>query len=237
MKHLGIGFLVVVGILAFGWNAKTTSDPQLMSVKFSDGFIPDGFDTNDNVQIVAEGWFHNSCFRPGLTGVTVDSAKKLIHVDPTAYVYGGFCLQVMVNYTEVMNVGFLEAGKYKIVQGVEQAPLGEVAIRVAANSSPDDYFYAPINQAYVTVENGNASVKLSGVFTNSCMKLASVMTNVQTKVLVVQPIAELAEGSDCQQGEYPFVKDVVVEGVKPGRYLLHVRSLNSKAVNTLFDVY
>jgi hypothetical protein len=55
-------------------------------------------------------------------------------------------------------------------------------------------------------------------------------------VIVVLPIAKMETRPDCKDGKFPFNKVVSVDLVPKGRYLLHVRSMNSKAINNLVDV-
>ena len=206
-------------------------------------YNPDGFDTNDNVQLVAEGIFPNTCFKPASPKVEVNHDTKTIAVASSAYQYQGMCLQVMLPYNQTMDVGMLKNGTYRVVQaGMENDPtrmLGDVRVRTAANSSADDFLYAPVSQAYVESRNGQGMVKITGAFSNSCMRLADVMVSVQPKVVVVQPISQVDDnGVNCRSGNFPYERTVAVQGLKPDtRYLLHVRSLNGNSINTLFDAH
>lgn len=240
--------LVVFGVVALGLSMSSAissvvaaefNPPVVAEAGFHTGYLPDGFDTNDFVQVVGEGVFRNSCYRPAAVQVDVDHVGKKIMLRPYAYQYDGFCLQVLVPYDQTLDVGFLKRGTYQVVQkamGAETV-LGDVKVRMATNALPDDYLYAPISQAYFENRPGKgATVKLAGAFTNSCMKLADVRVSVQPKVLVLQPVSDLDDRDDCVEGSFPFEREVRIGNLKEGRYLLHVRSLNGKAVNTLVDV-
>jgi hypothetical protein len=213
--------------------------PVVVGSEFHTGYVPDGFDTNDNAQLVAEGLFRNSCYRPASVKVDVDHSAKTITLHPTAYEYEGYCLQVMIPFDQAIDVGILKAGTYQVIQSImgEQNVLGQMKVRIAANSAADDYLYAPVSQAYFEKKPGKpATVRVSGEFTSSCMKLAEVMVSVQPNVIVLQPISTLQDRGDCVQGKFPFEKQVQLANMKTGRYLLHVRSLSGKSINTLVDV-
>jgi hypothetical protein len=218
------------------------SDPTLPKVVesgFGVGYIPDGFDSNDNVQIVGEGVYRSTCYKPSAVRVTVDEELKQIKVKPTAYYYEGFCLQMLVPFNQVIDLGLLKVGKYSVVQeesSDEPARLGSLRVKAATHSTPDDFLYAPVSQAYLDRSGAKARIKISGEFTNSCMRLVDTAVRVQPNVLVVQPISELQDRSDCREGKFPFERVQEVDGVPSGRYLLHVRSLNGRAINNLVDL-
>ena len=166
----------------------------------------------------------------------VDHQAKIIRVKPEAYFYGGMCLQMLVPYHQVLNLGILHAGNYTIAQDNFEV-LGNVEVKIATNSTPDDFMYAPVSQAYMNHDAGKSTLTLTGEFTNSCMRLVDVVIGKQPKVITVQPIAEMDERDDCREGKFPFERKVVLGKVPAGRYLLHVRSLNATSVNSLIDLY
>jgi len=137
----------------------------------------------------------------------------------------------------VVDVGILKAGAYKLIQGYSGETLGEINVRVSTNAGPDDFLYAPISQAFVTQVGNTLKVKIAGEYPDSCMEMQEVITDVQEKVIVVQPIAvRTDEGVRCAQALVPFERTVEIKNVPQGKYLLHVRSLNGNAINNLFLV-
>ncbi len=212
------------------------SGPETVLTAYHTGYVPDGFDTNDRVEIVGEGIFPNTCFRPATPKVEVDHERKVVEVNSRAYEYSGFCLQMLVPYHQVLDLGLLKAGDYQIFQKDTADSLGQVKVRAATTSSPDDFLYAPVSQAFFKQTESKQTLTLTGKFTNSCMTLVDVVTHVQKNVITVQPIAELRDGTDCKVGEYPFERTVDVKGTSTGRFLVHVRSLNGQSVNTLVDI-
>ncbi len=222
----------VIAIIFATTLAKADHTPTKVSVNFGKIYAPGGFDDNDNVQIVGEGLFSDSCYRYAETSVRVDHKTKTIKVRPVAYKYPGYCLQVILPFDRVLDVGILQKGTYTVVQESDSQHLGQVDILATKNKEPDDFMYAPISQAFF--QSGGLS--LMGDFPTSCMKLKEVKAQVQSDVLVIQPIVEIDSSIPCVEGKYHFETVTDVSDVKPGRYLLHVRSMNGKAVNSLVDV-
>lgn len=240
MKPIATLALVVLAVTsAFGSQSALADDfdPKVVDTSFATAYIPEGFDTNDHSQMVGEGFFPNSCYRPSMVDVAVDHSLKKIYVQPSAYKYDGICLQMIVPFERVIDFGLLKAGAYEVVQTKSRTTMGLVNVRVAPSSNADDYLYAPISQAYFDQSSGRKMVRLTGSFTNSCARLVDTLAIVQPKVIVVQPISELVDNGNCKTGEFPFYKDVEVTNTKAGRYLLHVRSLNGNSINSLVDVF
>jgi hypothetical protein len=227
--------LAVIAIM-FTIQAKAET-PTKVPTNFAKVYIPDGFDDNDNVQIVGEGVFPNSCYRSAESSVRVDDATKTIHVSTEAFKYPGVCLQVILPYDRVVDVGLLKAGTYSVIRDTDGQTIGQVGIHETKSKEPDDFIYAPISQAYFKSKASSNRVLLSGIFPSRCMKLKEVRTQVQSDVLVILPIVEIDRSIPCTPVRHHFDTVANVGYMKPGRYLLHVRSMNGKAINNLVDVY
>lgn len=217
------------------------NQPKLVSADYHTGYLPDGFDTNDNVQIVGEGLFSNTCMRPANFTVRIDKQNKKIHINPRAYEYqGAMCAMVLNPYSQEINLGLLNAGTYDVIQkGLYTTQLGKLKIRVAANSEPDDYIYAPVSEASWSFKNGLGYITLKGSFTSTCWSMKAIQVDIQKEnhVIVVQPVSNIQKDAACADRMVPYEKTFAVEGLTKGRYLLHVRSTNAKAVNNLVNVY
>lgn len=232
MKSL---FILSALISLVSFNAVADS-PSRVGVSFNRVYVPEGFDSNDNVQFVGEGFFANSCYRPAQTTVKVDEKAKTITVSPVAYEYEGLCLQVILPFDRVVDLGPLPAGDYTIVREKSNEELGQVNVAQATTRSADDFLYAPVEQAYLHQKNGKKTVYLTGQFPISCMKLQEVKAEISNDVIVLQPIVEMGEYTKCTHGKFPFEAAVDVSSATKGRYLIHVRSMNGKAINSLVDI-
>lgn len=227
--------MLLLASLSFLNFAFAAENPVKVPATFKRVYVPEGFDDNDNVQFVGEGLFSSSCYRYSDTAVTVNHADKIISISTSAYKYNGMCLQLVLPFDRVVDVGILKQGTYTIVQGPNSVQVGSIVIKSSTRGEPDDNLYAPISQALFTSKSGVNKVTLTGDFPLSCMKLQKVETHVLTDSLIIQPISEMVN-TGCKDGTFPFETEVDLGAVKPGRYLLHVRSMNGKSVNSLVDV-
>jgi hypothetical protein len=229
---------VSLALIAFASLAHGQAEPARVGAVFNKIYAPGGYDSNDHIQFVGEGIFRNTCYRPAQESVQVDSGTRTITVGPVAYEYSGFCLQVILPFQRVVDVGILKVGNWKVIEtnGTSKALLGTISIQPALTNNPDDALYAPINQAFFQQKGSISEITLTGEFPNSCMALEDVKVTVEKEAVVIQPFAKMDVASACRDGKFEFTKTVSVTGVREGRYLLHVRSMNGNAVNTLIDI-
>lgn len=212
------------------------AEPTKVAAAYNKVYAPGGYDSNDHIQIVGEGMFRNTCYRPASTTVRVDAENKKVFVGPAAYEYPGFCLQVVLPFERVIDVGLLKPGTWEVVQETNNTKLGLLNVKPAVTESPDDFTYAPVNQAFFRQKGLVSEIDLTGEFSSDCMTLDEVKVSVEQEAIVIQPIAKFEENRDCTNGRFPFSQTVKVDLVPKGRYLLHVRSMNANAVNALVNV-
>ncbi len=208
-----------------------STGPELVSSPYTEAYLPIGFDSNDHVQIAAEGVFRNTCYKPG--PVSFEMADNNIYLTSQAYYYDGPCFKMLLPYHQVIDIGILPQGKYKIFRKSGGVFLGELDVAEATATVADDYLYAPISQAFITQQDGKNFLTIEGKFNNSCMLMKEVRIRIQPKVVVVQPIAEIAEAQGCTDGAFPFSETRELKGLEMSKFLLHVRSLNGSAINSL----
>lgn len=227
--------ILIANSIGFAAQANDQSPPQIVPTSYSQIYIPKGFDTNDNVQIAAEGLFPNTCFKIAPASYSVDEKKFQITLDAKAYQYKGMCMQILIPYQQVVDLGIVRtAGTYK-VQTSSGKVLGEIEVGRAKVTEADDYLYAPVQR--VTFEDGpNNRVSLRIEFNHSCLKLSEVKVDKHNNVVVLQPIAHLTPDFGCAIGYYPVVENVDVGFLNRGHYLLHVRSSGSQAFNQIIAV-
>ncbi|MGH1468995.1 MAG: hypothetical protein ACRBBP_08975 [Bdellovibrionales bacterium] len=230
-------FLILILSLVVSGTVFADKGPVLVDSKFSKSYVPIGFDSNDQVQFVAEGVFSNGCYRKGPVAITVNQETKQIKLSPQSYMYLGACIQVLVKYSKVIDVGVLSPGTYSIVQGKDNDVIGTLPVKPNTVEGADDFLYAPINQAMLTRNGEDVTLILTGTFTNSCLSLGDVIVTPQEDVVVVQPTVKISGSAECVNGSFHFkYEKVIEEEISQGRYLLHVRSMNGKAVNNLVEL-
>jgi hypothetical protein len=211
---------------------------ELMPVQVSEIFAPVGFDDNDEVVVVLDGYLPNSCYKVENTHVKVDPATSAVEVTQLARRWPGPCLLALVPFSSTVSLGVLPKGDFTVKSfGAtdEKLSVGE-----ATSSGPDDFLYAPVDHVSFAPSTGSDAVSamLEGRFTNTCMAFEEVKVIDSTKTVEVLPIMKMEERSDCQDNvEIPFRKYVSLPGgLYEGRHLLHVRSLNGRSVNRMFSI-
>jgi hypothetical protein len=219
--------------------------PVLVDVPIKKVFIPRGFDNNDRVQFALTGELSNSCYKVASQDVKVDSATKVIVVKQKAYVYLGYCLMMIVPYSQVVTLGIVDqAGSYKIVDGNTGALMGNLEIDVAKSSDQDEFLYAPVED--VILMRGPGSDKkndtnrnrlmLMGAFSNTCTEFKEIQVAIDKDTIVIRPIIIFhSEANHCRQEKVKFRQPIVLDPSIQGEFLVHVRSLNGAAVNKVID--
>lgn len=222
--------------------------PQVIVAPVAKLLVPQGFDSNDRVEIVARGTFENSCMRVGQASQEVDVENKVIRVKVLSYDYSKLdvmCAQMETPFIQSVNVGVLPSGTYRVELEGNTTVASTVRVVEAKTASPDDYMYAPVSNVSVehNVRGDVQTVELRGKYPRmlvGCMKIDEVrVTESPREVLVVQPIAHVEkDAAKCPKAldfkvlkrlQKPFVGDA-------GTGVAHVRVLNGNSLNTYVDV-
>lgn len=206
--------------------------PGLVAVPVTSVFVPVGFDDNDEAQIVLDGMLPNTCYR--LAHTEVEPTADGFVVRQMARRFGGICIPSFVPFWMEVSLGRLTAGDYKI--GVIEGPAATtLSVAAAPTSSQDDFLYAPVQDLVVERNSdGRWVAQISGRLPSSCLSLKETRVLDQGHVLVLLPILEQSD-VDCATEDRPWSESVLLpELAEAGQYLVHVRSMSGKAVNTVF---
>lgn len=241
-KVFGIAALSLMMMhgVALANESKTT--PREIPSPVTKIFIPEGFDDNDNVEVILKGEFPNSCYHVGRTGIKVDQAKMLITVWATAYQYAGSeeCLEVITPFIQEVSAGILKKGDYKVVFQYDNDIAADLKVVARTTESPEDYLYAPVVNARLNIDaNGKQSLTLEGNYPYmfvGCMRMREVRATLSNSdVLVVQPITEIVNNDECftQPSDKAFSVTTGLSQPFMKEGLIHVRVLNGDAINRL----
>lgn len=227
--------LIVMGVMQSGMALGS----ELIAVAVNDVFIPQGFDDNDDVSIVLDGYLSHSCFKLAHTAVEVEETSRTITVTQFARKTDDICIQALIPFSTEVRLGILPEGTFTIVS--EETGLRELMPIVPAPASgTDNYFYAPVDHVSVhTMPEGEAMYALlEGRFTNTCMRLTDVKIEDHGKSINILPIMhDQIAGEECHEGEIQFKIPVdLPRHLTAGRHLVHVRSMSGQAHNVLFNV-
>lgn len=200
-------------------------------------FAPSGFDDNDEAMVTIDGYLPSGCYRLVRPEVSIDPATNEVTIKPLARFFDVPCVEALVPYSVEVQLGVLPIGEYTLKAGV--VPVAEtMAVTEASSAGPDDFLYAPVDEVVVLRDEatGVLTAELKGRFTNSCMTWDNVVVQNNGKTVNLLPIIKMAE-DNCTPGEAPFRKLIELpSSITGGRHLLHVRSLNGRAINYLFSV-
>lgn len=217
-------------------------------------FVPVGFDDNDEAQVVIDGYLPSGCYR--LTGpdVVVDRAMKTIKIRPLARYFDIPCVEALIPYQLEVNLGVLPEGRYVLSlnhNGYRRNPNPTPSlpgpdllhqtfeITHAKQTTPDDELYAPVDSVRVSSSSGDRNLRatIEGRLTSTCMKWKELRIQDHGPTINLIPVIEMASPppEGCQNVEIFYQKEIPLPPtLTPGRHLLHVRSLNGRALNALF---
>lgn len=195
-------------------------------------YIPKGYDSNDNIELVAEGYLPNLCYKSPHADVEVKGNRIDVTLKAWSTDNGEMlCAEMIVPFIEVYSVGVLDKGTYFV--SVNGGPVRELFVEEATSDAIDENVYANVE----TIEplNGSGLVKVKGHNPSSCFEFDrfEVYDNGED-VYSVLPIME--QVSDfCPMKMVPFTYELEVPStLERERVLLHVRALNGKSVNALY---
>jgi hypothetical protein len=215
------------------------TSPNLVRAEADHVFLPTGFDSNDNVQIVFTGNLMDTCYKAAPAKVDVNLSDRVISLTPQAYHYTqGWCLRVLVPYTQTADLGILPAGTYQVVTKDlfgNATRTKTLTVGVANSANPDEFLYMPVKNAVVVPKPDAPSVVLVGSYPNSCMFLQNVrVIHRSSDVVEVLPVAGYRPGI-CMGSPRPFSIKVPLPKLERGQALVHVRALNGQAINQVED--
>jgi hypothetical protein len=209
-------------------------------------FIPQGFDDNDNVEIVLHGNFPNTCYQVGNAEAKINPEARTVTVSATSFKYpGAFCIQSITPFIQTVKLGIIPEGDYQVVYSKDQQVRSSLQVTRRKTESPDDYLYATVENAYIDVnaQSGKQALKLQGHFPYfyvGCMVLKEVrVLKNPADVLVVQPVAEIVEDEALcanQPDDRAFEYTSGLAEPFRGEGLLHVRTLHGNSLNRFIDI-
>jgi hypothetical protein len=239
------GALVAVATLTGVVGTAFAAGPRTIEAPLQKFFVPNGFDDNDNVEIVAHGEFPNSCYRVENAQAKVNHEAKTIEVSVSALQYDGeICAQVVTPYIKPISVGILGKGGYKIEAKQAPAALRTFSVEARKTESPDDFIYAPVESAALITrfESGQQYINIKGrypmTFVGCAVMKEVVVRAAPADVIVVQPVMDFVQNDPrCDfRDNNEFDLYYPLETPFYGEGLLHVRVMNGNSLNTYLNV-
>ncbi len=232
------GLLIALPLVVTSANADNEDSYTRVAIDVSEVFAPVGFDDNDEVTVMLDGMMPDSCYKIADTEIDFDREKGAYTVTQFAKRFDNtICLSMRIPYSVELNLGTLPMGDFDIKSNGELLETFEIT--ESTNAGPDDHLYFPVESVNIvkseTGDKLNAVIK--GRFTNTCMKLGEVKIIDTGKTKQILPMITMDDRTDCMDDDMPVSWMIELPDSDPGRYLAHTRSLNGKAVNTMYSEY
>lgn len=226
----------MIAIVGLSSGVALASTPVEILTPIEHIYSPKGFDSNDNTEVIIEGYLPNLCHKAPTSKVKVEGKK--INIEVTALRYhpsNPFCPEAIVPFVETVNVGLLDKGDYDIVVNGKSIyeQRGEISVAESTSNSVDEHVYA--NVEYVAKKSDSREVTLKGYNPSDCFVLdeINVVDNGKDVYSVLPKMKQISDF--CPMKMVPFsYKMEVPSKLEKERVLLHVRSMNGKSVNSIF---
>ncbi len=206
-------------------------------------YVPVGYDDNDEIVAVVEGYLENTCDQ--LRGAKVTHVGTEFLIEPQREAHGTKCdpLQVPFTLDVVLNPDdSVAAGTYSVrVEGRSKPLVEPLVIKAATEERPDEFSYAPVDDADVgLLSGGRMRAVIQGRFQNTCVAIDEMkIGTLNGKTYELRPTTKWlktdSRGGPCANKEVRFTAKVDFDEPTPGRYLLHVRSQSGRSVNRIFS--
>jgi hypothetical protein len=229
--------LAAMGIFSATVVAEGTS-PERVQVRIERGWMPIGFDDNDQAEIIVAGELPNDCHTIGPT--KVEHTNLGIEVTQYAYRYQTGCSGYAVPYSQRVDLGILKSANYTVLEGGTAKILTRTAIAVAKNTAVDDFMYAPVTSATILREATGPVLYLTGNLPSHSVRIKEIVVNTYEDSIVVQPVVEPVPpmdplwkklGSLTAHPRFQIRKPL--KELPKGTFLLHVRAQNGKGISQL----
>lgn len=210
--------------------------PTTVELKALDIYAPKGFDSNDNVEVVVTGYLPNLCYQSPQATAVLQGRDVSIKLTALLSSQNIFCPMVIVPFHITVSLGVLQSGDYQLksANGEKSASL---TIEEATSPVVDQFIYAQVS--HLETDADKHLVTIHAVNPSVCLeyKGLKLISSSDKKVLSVLPIMEKVK-EFCPLKPVAFTIDFTVpEEAAKENLLLHVRSMEGKSVNAIYNQF
>lgn len=248
---LALGFVAISSSL-YANDDINLRQAERVIVELDNAFIPsDGFDDNDNIQVVIEGYLPNSCYTLAQANTALDQSTRTLVVQQQAMkATRGVCadgaelppdLAAPVYFWKVLDVGSLQSGRYQLsYNAIGERMFKDFRVQFSPTEEIDNMRYVQVDNAFaeaaVPSTSGEFEIRITGQLTSSCAVLKDDAVVVQVGDVIVVLLETERTADFCMPTSHPFYKVIKAKTPSVGRYLLHVRSIGGQSKNKIFSV-
>jgi len=197
-------------------------------------YVASGFDNNDMVELTVVGTLPNSCYRNPAFEIEKKDKKFTIRLFANYVPLTSGCRDVSMAYTEIINFGMMYPGKYEIsLVNKNNTESKKLIIQPALSQLVDDFLYG--NVSGIVENDANREIELIGANPVNCLVFDKMITDVQNSIIVLRP--QFKEVGTCENKSTPFKIKYTVPFLddQPQGILLHVRVMNGRSYNYLYQ--
>lgn len=237
MKNLMIITLIgFIGIMGKSFADTSMVGTTKIRVPVKHVYVPKGFDSNDNVEVVVTGVLPNLCYYAPTVEVSV--ADNKIQLEVVAFYRAGekaLCPLVVVPFMLTARVGLLDKGNYTIVAngGITADQNAKMNITEALSPLVDEHVYANVDG--VTRNPGTRTVTLDGYNPSDCYQLDHIdaVSNAKDTIALLPIMKQVRPFCPMKMTPFSFQYEIPAL-LNEKEFLVHVRSMKGASVNYLF---
>lgn len=240
LKEENMNFAKILTIVLFSTSLMASSLSQAKSklIPITNAFIPFGFDSNDNSEIVVTGYLPDLCYQGPKYKAKLENGIVTIHVSAHQVTGDVVCPRVIVPFQMTIPMGQLDARDFKIQVNpkTKTEKRGILEVSQAQDKRIDNYMYAYVND--VKVEGDYLYIK--GINPSDCFELTEIKIidngrdtySVLPKVRIIKDVCKPVSTDFTYKKRFKNTLNV-------DEALFHVRVMDGRSVNkviTLKDV-
>ncbi len=230
--------LKVLAIVLFSTSLMAANLSQAKSrlVPVTNVFIPNGFDSNDNSEIVIAGYLPDLCYQGPKYKAKLENGHVVVYVSAHQVVGEDVvCPRVIVPFQMTVGLGQLDARDFKVSVNpkTKTEKRGILPVGVAKSKRIDDYLYAYVKDIKV---EGNY-LYLKGVNPSDCFKLKeiNVIDNGKDTYAVMPQVT--IENDVCRPKSTEFTYRIPFKNtLNAEKALFHVRVMDGRSINKVIDL-
>lgn len=226
---------LILFLIACSYLANAAGVPIEKEVPVDHLYIPSGFDSNDNVEVVVTGFLPNLCHKNPDAKVSFTGGEVNIEVTSLYYDESNpFCPEMVVPFTLPVSLGVLDSGEYKIAVNAnnQKSKTGRLVVQESISNAIDNYHYAYVEN--VLKKEGSHRIHLKGYNPSDCFVLEKIeaQSNGADTFSILPKMKQVRDF--CPMKMVPFTYEFdVPKSLNKKRILLHVRTMDGKSINTI----
>ena len=229
--HLFFSFVLVTSVTGF------STEQEDVSISLTNVFVPKGFDSNDQVEIIISGELPSTCYLRPRGETKIENNRVVVEMKATKIVDRNIvCIEAIIPYLISVPLGELSVGNYDIAVnvGADSEKTSSIQIDNPSSNSINNFNYA--NVTNVQRPSLEREIIISGIHPSSCMEIerVEVITNPISNTYSVLPIIKQAQPI-CDSMIKPFAFTLKLPNGRTAQELVHIRKIDGTALNFLIE--